>query len=130
MFYLSRPSGSHINSKQQTSHVFRHRMCLIPSSCLSWRWNVNHAPKLGLCPKGEIQLDCPGSFFSKCNLVPTIAVIVVPDSTCCGRQVSSNTAALLVSGGLCRLHRPVHIVHHFLCVIIVTFCKYCKYNSN
>lgn len=39
-------------------------MCLIPSSCLSWRWNVNHAPKLGLCPKGKIQLDCPDSSFS------------------------------------------------------------------
>ena len=43
-------------------------LCLIPSFCLSQRWNVNHAPTLGLCPKGKIQLDCPGSTLSMCFL--------------------------------------------------------------
>ena len=36
---------------------------LIPSSCLSKRWNVSHAPKRGHCPYGKIQPDCPGSPF-------------------------------------------------------------------
>ncbi len=64
------------------------------------------------------------------NLVLATAVIAVSDSTCCGHQDSSCTAVLLVSGGLCRLHRPVHIVHHFLRIIIVPFGEYCKDHSD
>jgi hypothetical protein len=51
-------------------------MCLIPSFCLSRRWNVNHAPTLGLCPQGEIQLDCPGSTLSMCCQILTMNLLL------------------------------------------------------
>ena len=58
-------------------------LCLIPSFCLSQRWNVNHAPTLGLCPKGKIQLDCPGSTLSMyCSIVLTIDYVLIALRSC------------------------------------------------
>jgi len=124
VFSLSRPTGFHIIPRQQTSHVFRHQMCLIPSSCLSWWWNVNHAPKPGLCPNGKIQLDCPCSTFSKYKSLYPITLLPLYAPARCGLQAFSYSACVLVSGSLCRLHRTVHIIHHFVGIVVMPFCQY------
>jgi hypothetical protein len=40
------------------------------------------------------------------------------------------TAVLLVSGGLCCLHRPVHVVDHFLCIIVISLGQYREDHSD
>ena len=99
-------------------------MCLIPSSCLSWWWNVNHAPKPGLCPNGKIQLDCPCSTFSKYKSLYPITLLPLYAPARCGLQAFSYSACVLVSGSLCRLHRTVHIIHHFVGIVVIPFCQY------
>ena len=100
-------------------------MCLIPSFCLSRRWNVNHAPTLGLCPKGEIQLDCPGSPFSMCcSYFGSLSGVRVYADWTRLRQTGCS-AFLCFRWGLrllrCVLQGLLHVANQFVGFVVAAF---------